>query len=339
MKELTVVCAVIALGLAAATLTRPGIEATKYANPAKSRTFELTYGATVKGLSPGQTARVWLPIPRETRYQTVDVVERDVPGDATETRESTYGNQILYFDATADENGLIDFTTRYRITRREIRALRGDRSVTPPTEEDRRLFLSANNKVPLEGKHLTLLDGLKLGDVELDVARSLYDRVEEHVTYDKSQPGYGNGDVLWVCDSRTGNCTDFHSLFIALARSKGLPARFEIGFPLPPERGTGSIGGYHCWGLFYSRDHGWVPVDISEADKHPELRDYYFGSLTENRVTFTVGRDITLEPRQAAPPLNYFVYPHIEVNDSPVEREQIELQFTYRDISGAEDPQ
>ena len=36
------------------------------------------------------------------------------------------------------------------------------------------------------------------------------------------------GDVLWVCDSRFGNCTDFHSLFISWARAKGLPQRAVI---------------------------------------------------------------------------------------------------------------
>ena len=104
--------------------------------------------------------------------------------------------------------------------------------------------------VPLVGKQLTLLDELPQVSEPLSVARALYDLVDDHVRYDKSKPGYGNGDVLWVCDSRFGNCTDFHSLFISLARARGLPARFEIGFPLPPARGQGPIGGYHCWAFF-----------------------------------------------------------------------------------------
>src|SRR5439155_15548256 len=29
-----------------------------------------------------------------------------------------------------------------------------------------------------------------------------------------------------------GNCTDFHTLFIALARASGIPARWNMGFPL-----------------------------------------------------------------------------------------------------------
>jgi hypothetical protein len=39
-------------------------------------------------------------------------------------------------------------------------------------------------------------------------------------------------------------------------------------------------------------EKGWVPVDISEANRNPELKEYYFGNLTEDRVRFTTGRDI-----------------------------------------------
>lgn len=46
----------------------------------------------------------------------------------------------------------------------------------------------------------------------------------------------------------------------ALARSEGIPARFEIGFPVPLERPAGDIGGYHCWVQFYLPGRGWVPI-------------------------------------------------------------------------------
>ena len=73
-------------------------------------------------------------------------------------------------------------------------------------------------------------------------------------------------------------------------------------------------------------------MDISEADKHPEMKEYYFGNLTEDRVTFSVGRDVDLQPKQAGPPLNFFVYPYVEVDGKPLPKEQIQLRFTYADV-------
>jgi hypothetical protein len=39
---------------------------------------------------------------------------------------------------------------------------------------------------------------------------------------------------------------------------------------------SGKIPGYHCWAEFYSGGE-WVPVDASEAWKHPERHQYYLG--------------------------------------------------------------
>ena len=75
---------------------------------------------------------------------------------------------------------------------------------------------------------------------------------------------------------------------------------------------------------------GWVPVDISEAWKHPEKRDYFFGAHDVNRVQFTQGRDLKLKPAQDGPPLNYFVYPYVEVAGK--EYQNVSIAFSFEDV-------
>jgi transglutaminase-like putative cysteine protease len=149
--------------------------------------------------------------------------------------------------------------------------------------------------------------------------------------YSKEGTGWGRGDSVWACDSRYGNCTDFHSLFMSLARAKEIPARFEIGFMLPNDKPEGAVTGYHCWAYFFANER-WVPVDISEADKNPSLREYYFGNLTANRVTFSTGRDIVLTPPQTGDPINFFVYPYVEVHGKPLPPEGLKVRFSYNDL-------
>src|SRR5205807_3271527 len=139
---------------------------------------------------------------------------------------------------------------------------------------------------------LELIRGKELPKDQTAAARVLYDTVNGHMRYSKEGTGWGRGDSAWACESGRGNCSDFHSLFISLARSRKIPAKFEIGFPLPEKHGAGDIPGYHCWAWFMPRDKAWVPVDISEANKNSKLADYYFGNLTADRVVFTTGRDI-----------------------------------------------
>src|SRR2546427_1458 len=99
---------------------------------------------------------------------------------------------------------------------------------------------------------------------DLEKARAIYDDVTSSMKYDKSGTGWGRGDAIYACDVGRGNCTDFHSLLIGMARSVGIPGRFSIGFPLPEQRGKGDISGYHCWAEMYV-DGAWLPVDSSEA--------------------------------------------------------------------------
>ena len=72
-------------------------------------------------------------------------------------------------------------------------------------------------------------------------ARVLYDWGWDHMQYDKSVPGFGLGDIPYCLKVGKGNCTDFHTLFIALARASGIPARWNMGFPLA--YGDGTPGG------------------------------------------------------------------------------------------------
>ncbi len=294
------------------------------------RHFEFEYAGKAVGLKPDSNVRVWLPIPPTNQHQSVSVTTSQFPAVARTTTEPRYRNCMVYFETTAPADGEINFSITYDVTRAEVKSL--GRDGRELSVEDRRLFLKPDRLVPISGRPLDLLKGLNAPGGQLDLGRFLYERVDAHMKYDKSRPGYGNGDSVWACDSQFGNCTDFHSLFISLARAKGLPARFEIGFPVPDSRGKGTIGGYHCWAFFHTDKHDWVPTDISEADKHPELKDYYFGSLTENRVAFSTGRDLNLVPRQAGEPLNFFVYPYIEVDGKPLTTEFMEKSFRYADL-------
>jgi transglutaminase-like putative cysteine protease len=236
-----------------------------------------------------------------------------------------FGNRMYYTEAKADKDGKVPVRIIYRVKRQEVRGGRkGD--------EQPELFLKPDAKVPIDGKPLTLLKGKELPADQMRVARLLYDIVHGHMRYSKEGTGWGQGDAVWACDSRYGNCSDFHSLFISLARSQGLPARFEIGYPLPEKRGQGEIAGYHCWAWFKPGRSEWIPVDISEASKDPALKNYYFGNLTENRVAFTVGRDLVLAPPQAGPPLNFFIYPYAEVDGKPYPAEKVKVTVSYQDV-------
>ncbi len=311
--------------------------------PAKSRTFLFTYGGTVKDLKPGQETKIWLPVPVNTSEQKITIEKKELPGKDQIGKESQYGNTVLFVQGQADGKGEIPFKITYKVTRQEVKTDIKANGKKPGFSEETGFldrsklarFLQADTKVPISGKPLELLaenlKDRKLPGEQYAAAKVLYDVVNTHMKYSKEGKGWGQGDSDWACDSKFGNCSDFHSLFISMARGNKIPAKFEMGFPIPPKRGEGGVGGYHCWAWFLPDGKGWIPVDISEANRFPDMKEYYFGNLTEDRVQFTTGRDMHLVPRQDGPALNFFIYPYVEVGGKMYPADKVTRLFAYQD--------
>ena len=295
----------------------------------RSRTFQFTYAAVVTGLKPDQVARVWLPVAHSEDNQDASIASRELPSEGKIGHDPVYGNDYLHLEAKADADGRIPLKIVYKVTRREVKG-DGGKEIKEGAELLAR-YLKADARVPIDGKPLEMLKGKDVPKDQLGAARVIYDVIDDNLKYGKDKPGWGEGDSVWACDNKTGNCSDFHSLFMTLARSRGIPAKFEIGFPIPDKRGAGDVPGYHCWAEFHPEGKGWVPVDISEANKHPEKRDYYFGNLTEDRVAFSTGRDLGLVPKQDGGPVNFLVYPYVEVDGKVWPQEKIQKKFSYQD--------
>ena len=304
---------------------------------APSRTFRFTYNFTVKDLPSGaKRVRVWIPLPQTDQHQTVSVLAIKAPVKTRMTQESEYGNKMMYAEIPNSGSGKAEFTIEYKITRREYS--RGDYAQLKKRDQKPTVVAASMNRlispdtlIPTDGKIKELaveVTGAQSGSVAK--AKAAYDYLFTNMRYDKTGTGWGRGDALWACDSKHGNCTDFHSPFIGMLRADGIPARFDIGFPLPENKDKGDIAGYHCWAEFYAPKTGWIPLDISEAWKAKEKQDYFFGSVDANRVQFSAGRDVTLSPKQDGAALNYFVYPYVEVDGKPYDK--VDKQFSFEEV-------
>ena len=300
----------------------------------ESRHFTFHYAFTVKDLPANKTVRIWIPEAQSDGYQEVKVISTKGDLPLKRTHESKYGNEIYFAEAKNATAPELHLDIQYDVIRHERVALAQQAHLTVAnlSSKEREEDLQPDALVPVTGLPAELAAKVTEGKTApLEKARAIYDYVFTTMKYDKSGTGWGHGDVLYACDAKKGNCTDFHSLFIAMARSQGIPARFEIGFPLPSDKHSAEIAGYHCWSDFYIDGKGWIPVDISEAWKHPEKHDYFFGSHDVNRVQFSMGRDLRLSPPQDGKQLNYFVYPYVEVDGQ--EYSNVSMDFSFADVS------
>jgi transglutaminase-like putative cysteine protease len=296
-----------------------------FANNTKS--FDATYVATISAIPDGvQKLTLWIPLPVSRGAQTVSDVRIDSPYKWTTHTDKALGNR--YATTTIDKPEPGDLTVKVHFT-----ATRREETIDHPFEtkagkSELARDLRADKLVTLSPRIHELADTITAGKTtRIEQAKAIYDYLVTNMTYDKVVPGWGHGDTERACDVKKGNCTDFHSLFISLARAKGIPARFVIGFPLTSS--DGNVKGYHCWAEFYVKGRGWIPVDASDGSKQTDVkaRNYLFGNLDPSRVQFTVGRDLQLTPRTSQP-LNFFIYPHAESNGVEIGTPLISLQFT-----------
>jgi transglutaminase-like putative cysteine protease len=304
--------------------------------PAPERSFEFTYEVRVPApAAEAGAVRVWIPVPISSAYQEISDLKIESPVPFTRTRDAEYGDSFAFFEQKADGAGF-DVTMHFNVLRHEHRVSLtsvANHGAAPDPMLAR--FLQPDRLVPINGQIGELSkEQTQTGSDNLDKARRTYLYVIKTMKYDKTGDGWGHGDAVWACTSKRGNCTDFHSVFIGMLRAAGIPAKFEIGFPIPADKTAADIPGYHCWAEFYLDGVGWVPVDASEAWKHPELHDYFFGAHDANRVQFSTGRDIRLNPSQKGDSLNYAVYPYAEQGGKAFDG--VTTHFSFRDLPAGE---
>jgi len=289
------------------------------------KSFDVTYTATVGGIPEGtKDLTLWIPLPVTRGAQRVSDVAIDAPYAFTRHRDAN-GNEYAVAKIAQPPAGDVVVKVRFKATRSATDIAHPFESDATGDELGRDLM--ADKLVTLSPRVRTLAAEITAGKTTpLEQARAIYQYLITNMTYDKTTPGWGHGDTERACDVKKGNCTDFHSLFMSLTRARRIPARFVIGFPLSAK--DGQVKGYHCWAEFYVKDRGWIPVDASDASKStdPAVREALFGNLDPDRVQFTVGRDLVLEPKTVQP-LNYFVYPHAEADGAEVGLPLIALEF------------
>ncbi|MHC4546976.1 MAG: transglutaminase-like domain-containing protein, partial [Planctomycetota bacterium] len=272
--------------------------------------FEFLYRATLPKMT--EAARMWIPLPRTDLFQTVEVKSIEAPGERKILQEHEYGNRVLFLTLGPEDSGKT-IAIRFQVRRLEKSIYEAQ---TPNPEK----YLAPERLVPADERFSSIAEKVvegKKGD--LVRARALYDHIIDRMRYMKFGSGWGKGDAVYACDARTGNCTDFHSYFIALSRAIGIPARFAIGAAIPSERNEGGIDGYHCWAEFYTDGKWW-------------LSTYYFGHNPANRIELSRGRDLVLEQGPASGPINFLAYPVLEVGGK-LTKVKVEFSFN-RKTSG-----
>jgi len=299
-------------------------------SPEATRVYKVEQKVTLNDIPAGtKQVRWWIAIPDDDRNQDLlDLAVASAPGKWRIEREGGNGARFLYCEVAAPATPTLDATVVFTVRRRPVSVAVDPAKVGPITDALRPLFAP---DLVRDAPHMEVTPAIQKmadtvcgGEQNLAVqARKLLDHVADsadHYSKDPSKPNCGVGDAAVCIEKGGGCCTDLHSLFIALARARGIPARLQMGYRMQ-EKNLGKVvdPGYRCWAEYFLPGYGWISTDIVEADAKDGLgRDRWFTGLTERRVHLNSGREFLLEPKQSAPgKVNTMIMGYAELDGTP----------------------
>jgi transglutaminase-like putative cysteine protease len=307
---------------------------------ARSATYQVTHTLSVNDL-PATAAKVqvwfWLP-DDDANQKLLDLTVREAPAGYRITRDPGYGHRYLYAEVDHPRSGApLTLATDFIIRRSAASVALDADHAGALTDIHRAEFAEyLRRDVP----NMQTTDALaalasEICGSETNVvkqARLLFDYVVDHTShYSKAgaPKSSGKGSAEYCLANKGGSCTDMHSLFIAMARARGIPTRLQFGSLLKPaNEGKEMDPGYRCWVEYFVPSYGWVPMDIAAANTNADKRDFYFSGIDERRIRFSEGRGIELSPRQAGDPLNLMIIAYVEVDGKPLTSFKRVLKYT-----------
>ena len=269
----------------------------------------------------GKTAKVWLPVPQNDDHQYISAIRCDAPGAKSSvlTSDSDGGKQY-YIEWDADTRPADrKATLSYHIYRRAV--VRDEALASKEKSLDKA-------PLPEEAKkqlNPTYWSGSLTSGIVKETADSIVAAAGAKTVYAKALAIYDwmcdnmvrtddktviFGDVVSILEGKrnAGSCMDMNSVFVALCRAEGIPARNLFGLRF-------TTGGPNCRAEFYLPGYGWVPADPALAIKQGRgldapprndhnatwegIKDKYWGSGEENWICLNMGRDIILNPPQS----------------------------------------
>jgi len=325
--------------LAALSLRTPLAFADQAGNAAGWRTFDVVTSVDLAD-AEGPT-QLWLPVPlaQAGDWQRRISIGFDAPG-AQSARLVTlpgYGVEMLHVSwPDALSVGHVELSSRVATRDRDAGL---DSHEYADRSADLKTYLRPTALLPTDGLVKVTAERIvqgRRGDV--DKAHALYEWVVDNTYRDAQVRGCGVGDINAMLANGTmgGKCADINALYVALARSIGIPARDAYGLRVTISKlgynCLGKVGdiskAQHCRAEFYAQDRGWIPVDPADVRKvileeeggmpmeNPKAqaaRKRLFGSWEMNWIAYNMGHDVAL-PGSGKKSIPFLMYPQGETN-------------------------
>jgi len=229
---------------------------------------------------------VWLPIPIENDIISNVKILKTYP-EKFKKSENSMQATVNFYDT--EKRFMVEFS--YEITETRISRREGIFETRDFVDEKFPHVVFTN--------HLkTLTEKIIEGEVSnYKKALKIYKWITENVYYSYVPPYIFFDNISeFAATNLKGDCGFMAMLFITMCRIAGIPAKWQSGWYITPEKVTP-----HDWAQVYLEGYGFVPVDASFGNVlkgNARYRDFYFGNMDGFRMVSSEDFQSTFDPEK-----------------------------------------
>jgi transglutaminase-like putative cysteine protease len=240
--------------------------------------FVLSYNFSV----PGNTSKiryvVLLPKTIPGRQKIFDIKYSPEPSKCFSKNGNDYAEFVF---VEPPKQFKVEITVKAGLFKYDLSTARRKTQLNHANDPNLSDFLKNEKYVEKDEPQIQQIVKSMTGRLEINRVRSIYNYVIDNMEYG----GYGKKDLgaLKAIQRKSGDCSEYSDLFVALCRANNIPARVVTGctteFKTTPK---------HAWCEVYLQQYGWVPFDPLRGDKEdPKVRKNRFYTLENIYVYFT----------------------------------------------------
>ena len=259
------------------------------AGPFDENVLTINYSIRLKANTVPDGAKVycWMPFPRknQVRLKEIELLSLSEPNYILAPEETL--QRSIYMEKNAVKDSATEFLVSYRIhTEAQWCNVKAEDALSYNVESE--LYKKyTNESLP----HIVFSDSIKALSHKIvgnetnpvEQVRLLYYWLNDNIPWAGALE-YSVMECIpeYVLKNRRGDCGMQTFLFLSMARSLGIPCKWQSGWYLMPEEKN-----LHDWAEVYYEGIGWVPVDVSfklfDSDD-PRIREFYMNGLDSYRL-------------------------------------------------------
>jgi transglutaminase-like putative cysteine protease len=228
--------------------------------------MSLSYDFTVPGETPKIQLIVALPKSIPDRQRIYDINCSPKPARIFTENENDYAEFLF---TNPEKHFKVQINIKARLFRYDLSIARKEHKKNPPPDPNADNFLKHEKHIEKDDPAIQQIAKDIKGSSKIAIIKNIHDYVVKNMDYSRNRADLG---ALSAAENKTGDCSEYADLFVAICRAKNIPARVAIGYTT-----EATLTARHAWAEVYMRRYGWVPFDPTWADvKFKSARQFHY---------------------------------------------------------------